>query len=329
MNDAALRRALQKAIDRRAPLRQRTPTTNAFRLVNARGDALPDVTVDLFDKVAVLSLYRDLPPDEEVRLAEAVRQTSGARAVYLKRRPREARVAANVAKSEVAPESPITGERVDELTVLENGVHFVIRPGQGLSVGLYLDMRDTRQWVREQIRGRTLLNTFAYTCGFGVYAHHGGAARAVNVDLSRRVLDWGEENLRRNGFLPDRRDHLAGDCFEWLKRLAKKGETFDVVVLDPPSFSTSRSGRFSAARDYPKLAAAAAPVVADGGWLVACCNLQQLSGARFEAMVQAGIAQAGRSARLIQRLGPSAIDFPSTSDEPPGLKVRVYEVRSR
>src|SRR5690606_23072127 len=111
-----------------------------------------------------------------------------------------------------------------------NGLRFIICPGQGLSVGLYLDMRDGRQWVRGQVAGRTVLNCFAYTCAFGVYSHAGGAARVVNLDLSRRVLDWGEENLRRNGVEPRRIDHIAGDTFDWLGRFQKKGEQFDCVI---------------------------------------------------------------------------------------------------
>ena len=316
---------LRHAFDRRAPLLQ-TRETTAYRVLNARGDGVPDVTVDWFDGVAVLSLYRSFEASEEQAMADAIAQTLGARAVYLKRRPREARVVANVAKDEVAPPAPLTGSPIEELIAHENGRAFVIRPGQGLSVGLYLDMRDTRAWLAERIAGKTLLNTFAYTCAFGVYAATAGAKRAVNLDLSRRVLDWGEENLTQNGLVPDRRDHIAGDTFEWLRRFEKKSEAFDVVVLDPPSFSTSKQGRFSAARDYPKLVAAAAPVVTSKGLLIACCNLEELPGARFEAQVRDGLQQAGRRGRLVERLGPSRIDFPEAPDEPAGLKVRVYEV---
>lgn len=322
MSDAALRRAL----DRRGKLLADGSTT-AVRWVNARADTMPDVTVDLFGRVAVLSLYRSFSDHEERALADAVLRTGPIDAVYLKRRPREARVAATVAKADLAPEAPIAGVRADQIIVLENGLSFIIRPGQGLSVGLYLDMRDTRQWLRERVSGASVLNTFAYTCAFGVYAHAGAAQRVVNLDLSRRVLEWGEENLTQNGESPDRKDHLAGDTFEWLKRFGKKEATFDVVVLDPPSFSSGRAGRFSAQKDYPKLVAAAAPIVTRGGLLVACTNLEELPGHRFEAMIDRGVQQAGRRGKLVERLGPSPIDFPATPEEPAALKVRVYELR--
>ncbi|HSP81324.1 MAG TPA: class I SAM-dependent methyltransferase, partial [Myxococcaceae bacterium] len=172
----------------------------------------------------------------------------------------------------------------------------------------------------------SVLNLFAYTCGFGVAATAGGARRALNVDASRRVLEWGEENARLNGQPVDRYDYVAGDVFEWLGRLARKGETFDVVVADPPSFATTRRSRFSAAKDYASLAEACARVVSPGGRLVACCNLATLAPRRFEAMVAEGVARAGRQGRTVMSLGPSPVDFPDSPEHPAALKVRVLQL---
>jgi 23S rRNA (cytosine1962-C5)-methyltransferase len=316
---------LERAFERRAPL-LRDGRTTAVRAVNGRADGVPLLTVDWFDGVAILSLYSALPEKAERALADDLVARIGARSVYVKRRPREARVATKVNRARLAPPLPLAGDPVPELVAKENGLSFRIRPPEGLAVGLYLDMRDPRQWLRSRVRGRSVLNCFAYTCAFGIYAHDGGASRVVNLDLSRRVLEWGEENLRLNGGAPERRDHLAGDALDWFRRFARKGERFDVVILDPPSFSTSKRGVFSAARDYPHLVAAAAPVVSEGGWLVACCNLEDLPGQRFDAQIRKGLEEAGRSGRLIERLGPSAIDFPSHPAEPPGLKVRVLDL---
>jgi 23S rRNA (cytosine1962-C5)-methyltransferase len=316
---------LRRAWERREPLRV-DPRTTAFRLVNGAPDGVPDVTVDVFENVHVVSLYRDFSPAEEEALLDAAGAAWAPRGLYLKRRPREARHLANVAKDQLAPEQAARGESVESLEALENGLRFLIRPGQGLSVGLYLDMRDTRAWLGGEARGRTVLNLFSYTCGFGVAALAGGAKRVLNLDASRRVLDWGEENARLNGQPVDRYDYVAGDVFEWLGRLARKGETFDAVVVDPPSFANTRTSRFSAARDYASLAEAAARVVAPRGLLVACCNLATLEPRRFELMLAEGMARAGRKGRAVHHLGPSPIDFPATPEHPAALKVRVLEL---
>jgi 23S rRNA (cytosine1962-C5)-methyltransferase len=317
---ASLEARISAAIARRAPLWSPGQLT-ALRLVNGAADGIPGATVDRFEQVAVVSLYVDLDAAREAELVAAVAAVPGIDSVYLKRRPKEARVEATVRKDALAPEAPAAGVGVPSLWAYEGGLAFEIRPAQGLGVGLYLDMRPTRLWLREQVRGATVLNLFAYTCGFGLVAHAGGAARAANVDASRRVLDWGAENLRHAGIEPNARDFIAGDAFDWLARFAKKGERFDVVVLDPPSFATTRHSRFSAARDYASLVRAAAPVVAPGGLLVACCNLAQLSRPAFEARVEEGLEAASRRGRVVERLGASPVDFPSGGGEGPVLKV--------
>jgi 23S rRNA (cytosine1962-C5)-methyltransferase len=325
MSAQLLEDLLREAWARRAPLRE-DPRTTAYRLVNGEADGVPDVTVDVFEHLYVVSLYSDFSPAQEQALLDAAETAWAPRSLYLKRRPKEARHLANVAKEQLAPEVAARGESLESLVALENGLRFLIRPGQGLSVGLYLDMRDTRAWLAGEVRGLTVLNLFSYTCGFGVAATAGGAKRVLNIDASRRVLDWGEENARLNGQPVDRYDYVAGDVFEWLGRLAKKGETFDVVVADPPSFATTRTSRFSAAKDYALLAEAAAKVVAPGGRLVACCNLATLASRRFEAMVTEGVSRAERKGRGGLSLGPSSVDFPATPEHPAALKVRVLEL---
>ncbi|MFY2562334.1 class I SAM-dependent rRNA methyltransferase [Corallococcus terminator] len=317
---------LRTAQARRGPLLTDARTT-AFRVLHGEADNLPDVTADRFGGLYVLSLYRDFTPSEEEALLDAAMTAWAPTSLYLKRRPREARVLANVAKESLAPETAARGEPVESLTALENGLSFLIRPGQGLSVGLYLDMRDTRAWLLKEARGLTVLNLFAYTCAFGVVANAGGAKRALNLDASRRVLEWGEENAQLNAQPVDRYDYVAGDVFDWLKRLAKKGETFDLVIADPPSFSNTKEARFSAARDYARLAEATARVVAPGGRLVACCNHAGLPARRFEAMVSEGLSLAGRQGRAVGSSGPSSLDFPSPPGQESALKVHVVQLR--
>ena len=318
---------IREARARRAPLLDSRHTT-AFRMVNGEADGVPGATVDWFDGVAVLSLYRSLPEESERALVEACAEALSARAVYLKRRPRDGR-AAGRDRELLAPEAPASGEPLPEHEAMEGGLRFRIRPAQGLGVGLYLDMREARAWVQAHSRGLRVLNCFAYTCAFSAMARAGGARGALNVDLSRKALDWGAENARLNGQPVDGRDFLAGDVFEWLPRLRRKEEKFELVVLDPPSFATSKRQVFAAGRDYPKLVSLASRVLAPGGVLVACCNLEKLPEDRFARMVEGGLESAGRSGRTVARFGPSPVDFPAAGGKAPGtwLKVLVLDVR--
>lgn len=301
--EAALARAL-------AQRRQRLPEeTDAFRWIDGE---LPALTVDLFGPVAVASSYRHRALGEELELARAIREVGGGlKAVYWKRRPKEARRAANEDAERVAPLLPHAGEPVEHLICREQGLAFAIKPANGLSVGLYLDARDARAWVRANARGRTCLNLFAYTCGFGVAALAGGAARAVNVDASRKVLDWGEDNARLNGFAAERRDFISGDARDWLARFAKKSERFGLVILDPPSFASVGKRRWVASAHYPELVRAALACVERGGLLLACSNLAQWSGEDLLAAVQEGAR--GLPRKVEARFGASPVDFAQPS----------------
>ena len=143
--------------------------------------------LDVAGDAGVLSLYADLSPAQEAALAEDCAQVGELRSVYLKRRPPEARHLANVAREWLSPPGPVWGEPQPEVTVLEAGVPYLIRPGADLSLGLFSDARPARAWVRANAPER-VLNTFAYTCGFGLSAALGGAGVVKNVDLSRKVL---------------------------------------------------------------------------------------------------------------------------------------------
>lgn len=305
-------RALKERRESKLP-----PHTSCYRWVDHEQ---PGVTVDCYGSVAVMSLYHQAP--DERALAEKLATVPGIESVYVKRRPREARKVANENVDVLAPATPLVGAPVDSLIVTECGARFEIRPGNGLSVGLYLDARDARAWVQENARGRRVLNTFAYTCGFGTVAHRGGASRALNLDVSRKVLDWGERNLALNGFEPDHFDFISGDGFDWLSRLAKKGELFDLVILDPPGFSTTRSTRFTAQRDYHLLVAAAQQLVAPSGLLLAMCNVEQQD-SKFDEQIERGLGR--RTARWVKRFGASPIDF----QVPSALKCQVLELGPR
>lgn len=238
-----------------------------------------------------------------------------------------------VRKTPVTQVSPrlVSGAAAPErFTVSENSVKFELSFNEGYSVGLFFDQRDNR---RRFLTGHIaagfsfrvpnaefrVLNTFAYTCGFSVCAALGGA-RTTSLDLSKKYLEWGKRNFALNGLDPAQHDFIYGDTFDWLKRLAKKHRAFDVIVLDPPTFSQSKaSGVFRAERDYGRLVSAALPVLKPDGVLLASTNAAEWKPEDFLADVAQAIRQAGR--RIIQQhYAPQPPDFPVRRDEPAYLK---------
>jgi 23S rRNA (cytosine1962-C5)-methyltransferase len=321
-----LRGRLSLIVQRRAPLAA-DPATTAYRLVHGAADGLGGITVDRFGDVLVVNFYEEFPSRAQKALIAALADVCQPRAIYLKQRPPEASRITEAEMERLAPPTPAWGEPCDQVTVLEDGLCYVIRPGAGLNVGLFLDMREMRGRVRAWADGKTVLNCFAYTCGFGVAATAGGASRVLNLDLSRSALAWGQENYRANGFVPDDYDFVYGDAFDWLGRFARRGQTFDVVIVDPPGFARAHGRPFSAMRHYARLAEMAARVVSVRGLLIACCNVAALTRRDFRRQVEQGIAAAGRAAEVVGVFSEPAVDFPVPPGEAPYLKLLVSGLR--
>lgn len=324
--DIALwRERLARSLARRAPLAA-DPTTTAYRLVHGAADGMDGVTVDRYGGVLVVNLYGELLEGPRTVLLAALAELPEVQAIYCKQRPPEAARLTEAEIARLAPAEPAWGVPVVEAEVLENGLRYLIRPGAGLSVGLFLDMREMRARVRAWAAGRTVLNTFAYTCAFGVAACAGGATRVLNLDLSKLALAWGKANYRANGFTPDSYDFVYGDAFDWLARFARRGQRFDLVILDPPGFARADGRPFSAARDYARLVALAAPVVSADGLLLACCNVAALPLRAFQRQVMAGIAAAGRRGVLTGKFCEPVLDFPTPPGTSPYLKLLVFRI---
>ncbi|MCS7059545.1 MAG: class I SAM-dependent methyltransferase [Anaerolineae bacterium] len=322
-------RLLDVAWQRRSGLHDASHTT-AYRLINREGDGLPDLAVDRYGDVLVAHVYSaGRVVDPPMHILRALAERAGARAVYVKYRPAQANVLSEQVRAELAPLVPIWGEAVACVVALEGGLSFEIHPADGLNPGLFLDMRDVRSWVRAVAAGKTVLNTFAYTCAFGVAAMAGGAARVLNLDISRRVLEWGARNYALNNLPAVRTDFVSGDVFDWLRRFARREERFDMVILDPPSFSTTRLSRFSVERDLTELVRLGAQIVQPDGVLIVATNHHQMAQPAFHRRVREGLRES--AARVVRTFHEPAPDFPLAPGQQPYLKVmavRIGEARS-
>ncbi len=332
-DDDALKRALANAVERRWGLGRAAGgahATTAFRLVHEAGDAVPRVAVDLYGDHLVAHLYEDgdfWTPARRARLLDALERL-GADGIYLKVRRKQASTLVDTRREDLAPRAPVRGHAApEELAILEEGVPYLVRLGDGLSTGIFLDQRGNRRRVRDMVAGKSVANLFAYTCAFSVAAAVGGARKTVSVDASAAAIERGRANLAHAG-VASRGEHvlLAVDAFAWMGQAKAAGERFDLVVIDPPTFSTTKRSTFVAETDYGKLAVSALALVAPGGALLACINHRKTSRARFRRVLHQAAREAGRQLAQLKDL-PDPPDFPPPPGQEPHMKSALLTVR--
>lgn len=290
---------LAQALARRRALGLPCAETDAYRLLHGAADGVEGLTLDVYGRYLVASLYTEQYGARE-RAWIAACAALGYDGVYLKRRPRQANQLAAAERRERTPEHAVAGrDAPEELLVREHGQPFAVRLGDGFSTGLFLDQRDNRARLSHAAAGKSVLNLFAYTCAFGAVAAAHGALRTVNVDIAKSALERGRRNYALAHVTGGEHQFLARDVLETLPRMASKSERYDLVVVDPPSYASTKRGRFSVERDYPELVRLALRVVAEGGSLLACSNHQKLQ----ERDLSLAVAQACReAARPVQEL---------------------------
>lgn len=296
-------------------------STEALRLANGAGDALPGVAVDAYGPYLVVSIDGELDDDARARVLDAA-EALEPRGVYLKVRPKHASVVVDTRRETVAPPHAVRGaDAPDPMIVRENDLAFEVRLGDGLSTGLFLDMRAQRARVREAARGARVLNLFSYTGSFTVAAAAGGATTTTTVDVARIVLAWAARNLALNGIETSPAHVLIdADVLTWLDAQAVRKETWDLVVLDPPSFSTTKSSRFAADGGYRDLVARVMRVTSPQGQIICCTNHRGIVQAKVRRWVHEAARDAGRRIDKLRDLAPPA-DFPPVPGQEPHLKV--------
>ena len=173
--------------------------------------------------------------------------------------------------------------------------------------GIFLDQRESRAEIRGKANGLRVLNCFSYTCAFGVAAALGGA-ETVNIDLSKRYLEWGRRNYELNGIDPAGHEFIFGEAGNWLERFMRKGRKFDLVILDPPTFSRDKQGKvFTVETGFAGLVRASEAILASAGELFCSTNQRTLTGKAFRGLIAEGLAIPA-ACRLRERKMPA--DFP-------------------
>lgn len=272
-----LEKVLQKAFRNRARLleAQTSSKTNCFRLFNGAREGIAGLTIEQYGDVVIFQVFEEestLSPSDLKDVAEWVVEQTQAKSVYKK--VFVADRSKKVAGKEYYDQVPFIGESSPSaIVVSENGIRFEIQPFSGYSTGLFLDQRNNRQFLAEKGQSKTVLNLFAYTCGFSVACAAAGAT-TTSVDLSKKYLDWGKRNFELNQLGMEGHQFIAEDCFSFLKKAEKRSLFYDVVIVDPPSFSRTKTGGvFSIKKDLEKLLKLVIPRVAPKGILFVSSNL--------------------------------------------------------
>ncbi len=330
--DAAwLREQVRAAWDLRAPLREAGCT--AYRWLFGEGDGLPGLTVDRYGAFAVAQVYMSGADELVGWLADALRAADPAlRGIVLRRRELEEDLAAERAGQE--PDAPAAGRSSVlwgeppplQLVVREHGVQLYANLRSGQKTGLFLDHRENRRYVEGISAGRTLLNCFAYTGAFSLYALRGGARAVVSADIGKGLAEAAAANVALNGFAGDRHSFVTDDCFALLEQCVAAGRRFDIVVLDPPSFAKSKQNRYAALRAYARLNALALRCVAPGGILASASCTSQVGPEEFKAMLAGAAASAERRLQIVHEAG-QPLDHPVPVGFPEGRYLKFVACR--
>ncbi|HEV3917030.1 TPA: class I SAM-dependent rRNA methyltransferase [Streptococcus pneumoniae] len=297
-NQAFFETLFRKAKEKRSTYYQDDLTT-AFRLFNQEGDGFGGLTVDLYGDYAVFSWYNSYVYQIRQTISEAFRQVfPEVLGAYEKIRFKGLDYESAHVYGQEAP---------DFFTVLENGVLYQVFMNDGLMTGIFLDQHEVRGSLVDGLAmGKSLLNMFSYTATFSVVAAMGGASQTTSVDLAKRSRELSQAHFQANGLSTDEHRFIVMDVFEYFKYAKRKDLTYDVIVLDPPSFARNKKQTFSVAKDYHKLISQSLEILNPGGIIIASTNAANVSRQKFTEQIDKGFA--GRSYQILNKYGLPA-DF--------------------
>lgn len=297
-NQAFFETLFRQAKEKRTAYYQDELTT-AFRLFNQEGDDFGGLTVDLYGDYAVFSWYNSYVYQIRQTISEAFRQVF----------PEVLGTYEKIRFKGLDYESAYVygQEAADFFTVLENGVLYQVFMNDGLMTGIFLDQHEVRSSLVDGLAmGKSLLNMFSYTAAFSVAAAMGGASQTTSVDLAKRSRELSQAHFQANGISTDDHRFIVMDVFEYFKYAKRKGLTYDVIVLDPPSFARNKKQTFSVAKDYHKLISQSLEILNPGGIIIASTNAANVSRQKFTEQIDKGFA--GRSYQILNKYGLPA-DF--------------------
>ncbi|MCQ9283468.1 MULTISPECIES: class I SAM-dependent rRNA methyltransferase [Priestia] len=313
-------RKIQRAITSRHDFYASEDTT-AFRVFNSEGDGIGGLIIDYYDGYYVTSWYSEGIYQFKEYVIEALKSAPNFKGLYQKKR-------FNVKGQYIEEDDFVTGNKGEfPLIVRENGIRFAVYLNDGAMVGVFLDQRDVRKTIRDKYaKGKTVLNMFSYTGAFSVAAALGGATKTTSVDLANRSLAKTIEQFSVNGIDHEAQDIIVEDVFKYFKYAVKKNMTFDLVVLDPPSFAKSKKHTFSAAKDYKDLLKEAIALTKPNGVIVASTNASNFDMKRFHSFIEKAFNEKGERYKMMEQFSLPA-DFKTIKEFKSGDYLKVVFIQ--
>lgn len=295
--------------------------TTAYRLFNGEGDGIGGLIIDRYADYAVFSWYNETLYQKKAELLTAFRTVyPDIIGAYEKIR----------FSTKDLPESQfLYGEQAPEpLLVTENGAQFATYLNEGLMTGIFLDQKEVRGRLVDGFAvGKTVLNMFSYTGAFSVAAAMGGAVATTSVDLAKRSLPKTTEQFEVNHLNLAAQKIIVMDVFDYFKYASRKGLSYDMIILDPPSFARNKKKVFSVAKNYGELVKDSIDILTDKGTLIASTNAANLSLAKYKKMVITALQEKNVRYKITDTYQLPA-DFQVNPNFPEGnyLKVLFIEI---
>jgi len=285
-----LQTTLLKSFEKRKNLQA---ATNAYRLCNGIADGLEGLAIDKYANHYQIQFFK--PGFSEFEIIEFLKETFKPEFIAVKYRLMDYKHIKKVFGDD------------SKTIVCENGINFAVDLLDTLNPGLFLDMREARLFFAAHCANREVLNLFAYTCSFGLYAKKHNAIKTVNVDISKKNLNKGRENYSLNGIEPHPGEFFCGSSEEYVDWAVKKGKKFGAIAIDPPSFAKNSNKTFSVEKDFGNLAAKAAKLLEHNGVMLLATNYSKWNG---ESLLKTA-KNAFTSFKLLKK-GTQSADFPGS-----------------
>jgi len=269
---------LDQAISLRLTASSRTMNSSsheeAFRLFNGFYEGFPDLVLDVYGETLVIHDYSEAPNSVFIQELTSYIRTSlkWLRAGILKSRH---------GTSQKEKRGVLIFGTEPNRKIKEHGIWYSIDLTMNRDASFYLDTVNLRKWLIENSRGKSVLNTFAYTGSLGVAALAGEAAKVIQTDLNRQFLNLAKESCTLNGFPVEKPNFIAQDFFSVIARFKAGKQTFDCVIIDPPFFSSTSRGKVDMEHESERLINKVRPLIQDGGTLIAINNAVFLSGKEY------------------------------------------------